>query len=239
MIRSILVPIDGSQSSSSALRIAASMAGLTDARLIGLFVQDAQRFARIAPADALAASIGASPAVESPLPPKEMLEEEERVEAESQQLYQAFQDSCEQARVRGRFLCPRGEPEHEIIEAARMVDLVILGNRGKHSGAPHRSEGDTVFSVLHVVSRPVLVVPEEPEGLGRMVIAYDGSATSERALRAAAELATVAQFDEVHLITAHDDPAAGEELQRSAVHYLSSYDLDTVAVVRAGDPKQV
>ncbi len=239
MIQSILVPIDGSPSSNAALSISCSIACLIDARVIGLFVQDADRFKHLPLTTALAASIGAQPAIEAPLPPDKLLEEEENIEEESLELYEAFQSQCEQARTRSRFLCRRGEPAAEITEMGRTVDLIVIGNSGRHSGVEHKKNGLTTNAVLHHTTRPVLVVPEEPAGQSRLVIAYDGSAASERALRAAAELASVTKLAEVHLLTVGDDVEKARSVQRSAVLYLSNYDFTTIPALFRGDPSQV
>ncbi|MCB0344811.1 MAG: universal stress protein [Bdellovibrionales bacterium] len=239
MIRSILVPIDGSPASDAALSISCSISCLIDARVIGLFVQDADRFKHVPLASALAASIGAQPAIEAPLPPAKLLEAEENVEAESLDLFQEFQSHCDQARTRSRFLCRRGNPAEEISEMGRSVDLIVIGNCGRHIGVEHKESGLTTNAVLHNTTRPVLVVPEEPAGLSRLVVAYDGSSASERVLRAAAELASVMRLEEVHIVTVGEDVEKARGTQRSAVLYLSNYEFLTVPALFRGDPKQV
>lgn len=239
MIRSILVPVDGSPSSKSALNITCSIACLIDARVLGLFVQDADRFKHLPFASALAASVGAQPAIEAPLPPDKLLEEEEHVEEESLELHQAFQAQCDQAKVRGKFLCRRGMPAEEITAMARTVDLLVIGNSGKHAGVEYKESGLTTNAVLHNTTRPVLVVPEEPAGESRLVIAYDGSAAAERVLRAAAEAATIAKLGEVHILTVGDDVEKARSVQRSAVLYLSNYEFSVVPALFRGEPNQV
>jgi nucleotide-binding universal stress UspA family protein len=115
----------------------------------------------------------------------------------------------------------------------------MIGHDDKEVETSSGKPGTTTSELLHSTTRPVLVVPDEPRGEEKILIAYDKSDASARALRAAAELAEIADFGEVHLLTVDMDEDEGIEIQSSAAQYLSSYDLDVVPVVRAGTPSVV
>ena len=238
MIKSLLVPFDASAASLSALSIACSISGLTHASLIGLHVSDERRLSRVPLSTALAGSIGIAPIVDAPLPPDELLSVEEKLEHEAKDLLRVFDERCAQARVAGKFVTKLGIPADTIIDAARTVDFVVVGNSGEHEGIDHGQRGLTTNALLHHTTRPVLVVPEEPEGDSRIVIAYDGSAASERVLRAAAEFAEVTQLNEVHLLTISSDSEQCERVQRLALEYLSAYDLELTRAVAQGKPAE-
>lgn len=239
MIKSLLVPFDGSPSSLSALSIACSISGLTHAKLFGLHIKDQRRLTHIPLTSALAGSIGMAPIVEIPLPPEELLKAEEKLDNEIQALIKVFDERCAQARVSGQFVSKLGFPAEVIIESARSVDFVVIGNSGQHEGIDQLQSGLTTNALLHSTTRPVLVVPEEPAGESRIVIAYDGSAASERALRAAAEFAEVTQLNDVHLLTISGEPDVYEKLQKAALEYLSSYDIELTRAVSQGKPAEV
>ncbi len=230
----MLVPVDGSAPADAALKIATSIAGLTKAKLYGLYVEDERRLLRQDLSGMLAASTGMEPVTPVPLPAEEMLRETERLEEEATRIGELFSEQCRLARVDGIFLRKRGLPSQSIVETARGVDFVIMGNTGRHAGLEHLKGGLTTNALLHSSSRPVLVVPAEPEGEGRMVIAYDGSPGAERVLCFASQFAELAELDDVHLLTVDDDVERGKHTQQAALQYLSHYKLRTTGIVRSG-----
>ncbi len=213
MIKRILVAIDGSESADAALSIAGSLAGITGAELIGLFVEDIARV-----------SAGA--------------EAEAAVEKESLDIYRAFQERCARANVEGRFLSLRGTPDEVIRERAKSVDFVVLGNSGKHSGTDDKPSGATVQALLRSVARPVLAVPADVAGEPKVVLAYDGSLPSDRALCAAAEFCEISDMSSIHLITATKSVEECKSVQAPAIDYLSAYDLDITPACLTGKPDE-
>ncbi len=216
MIKRILVAIDGSESANAGLSIAGSLAGIIGAELIGLFVEDTARLKGDT---------------------AEIAAEETLLEAESMELYQAFQDRCDTSKVDGRFLSIRGVPNEVIRERAKAVDFVVLGNYGLHEGV-NKEQGDTVLGLLRSVARPILVVPEDASGEPKIVIAYDGSLPADRALRAAAELAEISQMTDLHLLTASASNEECKSIQAPALDYLSAYDLHVTPVCVTGNPEE-
>ena len=158
---------------------------------------------------------------------------------EGHALLEAFDERCAHARVSGQFVSKMGIPAEVIIASARSVDFIVIGNSGQHEGIDQLHSGLTTNALLHNTTRPVLVVPEEPAGDSRIVIAYDGSAASERALRAAAEFAEVTQLTDVHLLTISNEENVYETLQKAALDYLSAYDLELTRTVSQGNAADV
>lgn len=214
MIKRILVAVDGSESADSALSIAGSLAGITKAELVGLFVEDTARLS------------GANP-----------VQTESEMEAESLQLFQSFQARCAQTSVEGRFLSIRGNPIDVIRDRSKTADFIVMGNSGKHAGV-EREEGETVIAVLRSVARPLLVVPDDPSGEPKIVVAYDGSLPSDRTLRAAAELAEISEMTSLHLLTVCSSMEECQAIQAPALDYLSAYQLDLVPVCVTGKPEE-
>lgn len=214
MIKRILVAIDGSPGANAALSIAGSLAGIIGAELVGLFVEDIARFSKGADEQAI----------------------EKEIERESVGIYRAFQERCTKASIEGRFLSVRGHPDDVIRDRAKTVDFVLLGNSGEHTGVPGRIEGATVLSLLQTVARPVLVVPDDVAGAPKVVVAYDGSLPSDRALCAAAEFCEISEMTSLHLATATGSKEECKSIQAPALEYLSAYDCDVTPVCLTGKP---
>ena len=215
------------------------MAAINKAELLGVNIEDQARFEKINVVTAALENLTGSPITPTLRPPEEYLAEEEKVEQETIELHSRFQAAVDRAQIEGRFLSLRGNPIEIAAESARRVDFVILGNdpsSGKFHG--HRLT-EVIQAIVHQAARPVLIVPHEPMGEERIVIAYDGSAPSERMLRAAAEFARSIDIDEVHLLTVSSEKAEAERIQSSAIDYLRCYDLDVTAVISPGAPGEV
>ena len=217
MIKRILVAMDGSPSSYAALSIAGSLAGITGAELVGLFVEDIGRLAGIEGKEAEAA--------------------EDQLEAESLQLYQNFHSRCSSSNIEGRFLSIRGVPSTVIRDRAKTADFIVMGNVDKRTGEG-TDQSETVVSLLRALARPLLVVPDDPSGEPKIVIAYDGSLPSDRALRAAAEFAAISDMTTLHLLTVSATADECKTVQAPAVEYLSAYDLHVVPVCVTGKPEE-
>lgn len=217
MIKRILVAIDTSSSAVSALSVAASLCGIMKAELIGLFVEDTARFV---------SSSG-----------KEAAATEAEVEGESMKLYAQFQQSCEKAQIEGRFLSIRGTPKDVIRERAKTVDFVIIGNLGDPKVA-NREPGLTVQGLLASVARPVLVVPADVAGEPMIVVAYDGSLSSDRLLCAAVELAEISDMNSLHLVTVASSTEDCQAIQAPAIDYVSAYPIHVTPVCLTGKPEE-
>lgn len=238
MIRSILVPVDGSTASICAQEIALNLAGIADAALIGLFVKDDSRFYEVDPRAALAAIFTAQMVPVTLRDPAELCEIESSLQEQSEELKAEFLRICQQANVRASFKSLVGSPGEIISILARTVDFVVMGNSHIHRDSSKSHSGKTTYSLLHRTTRPVLVVGDEPAGESSMVIAYDGSAAAERALRASAEFAVLSDLNTVKLLTVEADPSQGRLIQQTAIEYLSSFDFDLEPVVVGGVPEE-
>ena len=239
MIERILVLLDKTPPAESALKIASSMAAINKAELLGVHIEDQGRFSKVNIITAAIENLTGSPITETIRPPAEYLAEEERLEKETIELHTLFQEAVQKTGIEGRFLSLRGNPIEVATESARRVDFVVLGNESSTDNFYGHRLTELVQSLVHQAARPVLIVPHEPMGEERIVIAYDGSAPSERTLRATAEFARSIDIDEVHLLTVLGDRAEAEKIQSSAIDYLRGYDLDITAVIVPGSPGEV
>lgn len=82
--------------------------------------------------------------------------------ARAEKKFRAWADSAEDVGVATKLVLRNGLPAHEIVEAARDldVDLVILATQG-HTGWKHFCIGSTAERVVRAAPCPVLVVREK------------------------------------------------------------------------------
>ncbi|MCP4364995.1 MAG: universal stress protein [Planctomycetes bacterium] len=236
MIKSILVPIDGSGASFSALSNAVGLGKIADAEVRGLFVVDRWRFVHVSASTAIAGAIGAAPTTNVPLPPDKLLEEENRARKEENDLKSRFISECRSQDVKGTFEAVRGEVSEVIIEAAKTVDIVVIGSHGKHPGPKRQTPGSITQTLLHKSARPVMVVPEGAMRGAHILMAYDGSEASQRAMEVGVIITKLHDDSKIDVITVADNPDDAAEFQGEAKKYLAPHNIKTSFLVRPGKP---
>ena len=236
MINSILVAMDDSITSKSALEVGAELAKHTRARIKGLYVEDLLRLLEWQPTELIGAAIGASSAIPSSRPTKEQLDIENEFIEEGDRLKKYFEHTCNKYSIHGSFSIRRGKVDETVINFAKTVDLVVIGRRGKTYPLDSIEPGPTTENLLRATTRPVLVVPAGGKLTNRILIAYDGSETSQRALYAGAQFAKL-QNSEIKVISVADDIDTAEKPLEEAKEFLSAYELSATYVIGFGANK--
>jgi nucleotide-binding universal stress UspA family protein len=182
-IRRILVALDASLHSLAALEAAAELAATLEAELHGLFVEDAgllrlaglpvareMRYPFVAPARLDRARM------------------ERELRAQAAQARRALAAACEQRQVKWSFRVVRGEVAPEVLAAAREADLLSLGKASRPL-IRRVHMGSTARTAAARCSRSVLLLQRDRTIRPPVVVLYDGSESSLRALMMAARLA--------------------------------------------------
>ena len=92
--------------------------------------------------------------------------------------------TCETTHETGRLV-------QVMLDYETRADMVVLGQRGEHAAWTGGVLGSSVERMVRASIKPCLVTPEKFQQIQRMLIAYDGSAESSKALRAGIALASV------------------------------------------------
>jgi nucleotide-binding universal stress UspA family protein len=233
MIRTILVAADGSESSLAGIRLAAGWAATLQTALRVVFVEEEERFLTYT---AIASDAGAYP-VAIPLAPDKLAAEKQRVEAERSAIDHAYRQATKSRVSDSRFESIAGATNSVLIQAARGVDLVVVGKRGRFETRESNSPGPTTEALIHAALRPVIVVPEQPRFDSSLLIAFDDSAGVQRILPFAVELAE--RFgNRIVVLTVHEKPDQAQRIQESVKSYLQNRKLESKFVPAQGDPAQ-
>lgn len=216
-IRRILVALDASPHSLSALEAAAELAASLRAELLGLFVEDINllRLAELP----FAREVGFFSGTLRRLDTQHV---ERQLHAQAGRARQALTTIAERAQVRWSFHVARGQIASQLLAAALDADLVILGKAG-WSG--QRRLGSTARAVLSQVRGPALILQQGIRlGLPVLVL-YDSSSTAQRALAAAIQLVRGKEGSVTILILA-DGPDAAQSLQTEVAAWLRERGLE-------------
>jgi nucleotide-binding universal stress UspA family protein len=179
-IRRILVALDASPHSLSALEAAAELAASFQAELLGLFIEDINllRSAEMPFAQEVGLASGRLRRLDSQLV-------ERQLQARANQARRAMAAAAERARVRWSFETASGQIVSRLLAAALDVDILILGKAG-WSG--QRRLGSHARAVISQQKGPTLVLQHGVHLELPVLVLYDGSAATQRSLAAAAQL---------------------------------------------------
>lgn len=181
MLRGILVGLDGSEYSDSAIDAGIYLAQKTGALLVGLGVVDEPTIREAEPS----LRPGGVPYAEPVLYRDRIASACREVEI----FLGEFSRRCVEAGVAFKVLEGVGTPHEQIEQQAQRYDLIVMGQRTRFHFESREGYDDTVRRVLKNSPRPVIAVPAKldlkPDEPGRTVlVAYDGSLQSARALHA-------------------------------------------------------
>ena len=213
MIRRVLVPLDGSEYSKSALQYAEFMAAPHRANLTGLVVLDIPGIEK---------SVGPTPL--GGVYWAEQLEKKklEAAKARIETLLAAFRSFCDEKGLQCEEEQDQGSPSERIVEFSLYYDLVVVGQRTFFEFESERHEGKLVYKVMDHGITPFLAVPEKFFPVKRVLLAYDGSLAAARTLQRISHLAGNGDF-EFTLLTSHDKKEAADFLLNRAEEYLRAY----------------
>jgi nucleotide-binding universal stress UspA family protein len=217
MIKSILIPTDGSPNSRISLDYGIYIASLFNAVITGLNVIDIRALEGPFLSD-ISGSLGFSP-FQNYLP-----KFQQTLEERGDLMLEDFKNYCSEKSVQPKIKRLTGIIPNIIANEAKRVDLIIIAQRGEHEKWSTGLLGSTTESVVRKSPRPVLVTPNSFRTFENVLIAYDGSVESNRALKTACELFTVIKSN-VKIVFVTDDEERSGELTGEVEEFVSPYKI--------------
>jgi nucleotide-binding universal stress UspA family protein len=229
MIKSILVPTDGSDYSRVALQYAIPVAQAYQAKVTLLSVIDIRQLE--------GPFIQEMAVAGDPALGVHMAAVSSWLERRGKSYLDTLAAECGKAGLACDSKLTTGIVSQEIIEQSKSCDLVVMGRHGEHFSWRGPLLGSTEESVVHGAIRPVLATPGEFHPFTRILMAYDGSRYASEALTIAADLAKGLQLPVVLLAADHDITRARERISE-ARRYLEPYRLDVQEEAIIGEPAE-
>jgi nucleotide-binding universal stress UspA family protein len=182
MYKSILLCTDGSPAAEVAGEYAIWFARKLSASLQALYVTDVRLLEGPWLAD-LSGAVGAQ-AYSAMLPQIEQIQKEK-----AEMILAATKERCDKSGVACETAHKTGNLVQTILDQEAGAELVVLGQHGEHAEWTEDMLGSSGERVVRASVKPCLVTSEEFRGISHMLIAYDGSEESSKALRAGIVLA--------------------------------------------------
>lgn len=227
MIKTILVPTDGSEYGNTAIDYGLYISKRLAATLTGFHVIDVRLMQGPVITD-ISGSIGLPPYQEFyPVIEKGL---DERADV----ILKAFAARCTDGGVQAETRKAVGVIDEAIIAEAKHHDWIILAQRGEHF---HIAKGGILGSTAEAVTRhagkPVLVTPQRYQDIESMALAYDGSPPAQHALELAVFLAEKMAWP-LTLLMVTEDQGRAAKWAKQAEAYLEPFSIDCETVVMAG-----
>lgn len=227
MIKTILIPTDGSANSLTALEYGIYVARKLNASLIGLYVLDVNLIQGPMLTD-ISGSVGMPPydgffdAVETSLNEK------------ADFILEAFRQRCRESRINAEVKKTIGKINQTIIEESQSADLILMAKKGEHF---HLKEGGLLGSVAEAVVRnsgkPVLITPETFLEIESMGLAYDGSDPAAKALKLSLELSEQAAWP-LTVVVISPDAQKSVALSTEIENIVETQSADCAVIILEG-----
>ncbi len=217
-IRKIVVAVDASASSFSALQNAVELASRLDVELIGIFVEDADllRFSQLPIAHEVSAFSLTLRRLQS-------TDLELQLRAQAAQVRRTLARMCASRGVPCQFKVARGVVGAELLAAAEDADLMVLGKIGRSYAGP-RHVGSITRLIVSTRLGMTLILQSGALFTFPVILLFDGSEQSRKALEVAGHLARVHNGRLVVMVLAENRESA-RRYEMEVMQRLQDYEL--------------
>ncbi len=228
MFKTILVPIDSSDTSLVAVDYAIELSRSFNSEITGISIIDIKKLAGPFMRD-LGTSIGGMvPYGDFQQNVRKFLEDTSRAALDE------LEGKCNSAGIPCTRTIKEGVVSREIVESAKRCDMISMRMAGEHAFWRDAFLGSNLEFVARQTHKPVLVTPEKYKKITKILVAYDGSSFSTKALNASAEIAQKMQLP-LTVITVSDDKKSGEDVLSRSTEILKGYDITHDNMLEGGD----
>jgi nucleotide-binding universal stress UspA family protein len=130
-----------------------------------------------------------------------------------------------------------GSLTESLIEMEEDIRVLVLGIRGEEHEQDNQHLGAHLEATIRALHRPILVVNGEFKVPEKIMLAYDGSDASGKALDMLAQ-SPLFKGIPVHLVTVGEDPAGSNTMQQKATETLKAAGHKVTAVTLDGKPSE-
>lgn len=227
MFKNILVPVDGSQYGFSQIKHAIDIAKIYSGKISALYVIDI----KIVEGPMLRDMTFISDAVADFEYHSEI---KSSLEEKGTAFLQKIKELCDSESIACECRVTPGIVANTIADCAKTADLIIMGKRGENADFGSAFLGNVVETATRLSNKPVMVVDEKHKPLKKLLFAYDGTVSANKALQLLADFVISAKI-ELAVITVSDDESDGQAIMEEASAYLANYSITFERIIKSGD----
>lgn len=231
MIKSILLPIDGSSYTDSVIKYGQFMSETFGAVLRLLSVVDIRLYD-------WSVATNADSFVPVMPPTGFQAESQKMHEEKADQVLQKAGEICQKHNLPFELVKIAGIPVEEICTFAKKSDMVVMGVRGEYERWSGKLLGDTVESVTRQISKPVMLVEKDFIPFERFICGYEGSVQANKALQFAAYMSEIMNA-QLQVVTVMDNEEERKAILHEAEEYLEPYKIDFQLRHEFGAPEEI
>ena len=228
MFKTILVPIDSSDTSLVAVDYAIDLSRSFNSEIEGISIIDIKKLAGPFMRD-LGTSIGGMvPYGDFQQNIRKFMDDTARAALDE------LEGKCKSAGIPFTRTVKEGVVDKEIVESAKRCDMISMGMAGEHAFWRDAFLGSNLESVVRRTQKPVMVTPEEYKKVTKILVAYDASTFSTKALISGADIAQQMKLP-LTVVTVSDDKKSGEDILSQADNNLKDYKITYDKVLKDGE----
>lgn len=231
MIKSILLPLDGSEYTESVLQYGKFLAQKFNSVLRIITVVDVRSYE-------WTMNVGSEGYM--PVVPANVYHDESHkfLIERADDLVSRVSGAMQASKLRYDISKIEGAPADVIVDMSRQTDLIVMGARGDYARWGGAFLGATVESVSRQCSTPLLIVEKEFKPFEDLIIAYDKSENANKALKFAAKLAESLGLP-LEVATVQNEEEFRNLCLTEAKNYLEPFKLDVRYRHEAGDASEM
>jgi nucleotide-binding universal stress UspA family protein len=158
-----------------------------------------------------------------------------------EKLLDEFENKCRTHNIACEKILRSGTPAKEIIKETELADLLLIGIKTYFHFETTDDSDDTFEKIISHGKCPIIAVTEKeiPVNMGTL-IAYDGNAKSNNAMKAFARVNDYFKFSkEVTVLNVNDNLEEGDAIIQKAHRYLQSHGLKVTGKILQGRPREI
>lgn len=138
-----------------------------------------------------------------------------------------FEQACQQNHIKCTLKTFEGRPDFIIEKESQFSDLIVIGMRNFFHFETEKNPETSLQKILRHVITPILAVPEKYRPVNKVLMAYDGSMPSMRAIQRFAFMMRESAYEAI-LLTKSDNEQEAHENFNQLENYLASHGEVTV-----------
>jgi nucleotide-binding universal stress UspA family protein len=231
MLRRILIGLDGTDYSRTALKLGLQWARAFEARIAGWAVVDEPGVFATEPVRAVGGRSHQDPVYRQGYE-QSLVDLHKRAD----NLLAEVESECSRAGIACERFKDVGDPPDQLLLEAQRVDLILLGMRTYFRFKAKDGPDDTLSKVLQDSPRPVVAVPKTPEPGDAVVVAYDGSLQAARAVYGFVATG-LGYARKVHVVSVGSENQDVTSHAQRAIAFLGLHGIACVPhILRSSDP---